>query len=164
MIVSCKNISRKRFEQINFYETSEKVSRDSHCYISIHSPEDYEITVPSINHSIWMDGIQLSFWDIDQDYKGMKTISLEQAEEIVNFILKIHSLPQEIHLIVHCFAGISRSAAVGKFVSDTLNLNFPNYEHLQVYNSTVYSSLKGVFFKVTNQQEEVFTNDSKFVS
>jgi predicted protein tyrosine phosphatase len=146
MIISCKNISRKRFEQINFYETSEKVSRSTHCYISIHSPEDYEKTLPSINHQKWADGIQLAFYDIDEDVKGMKAISSEQAKEIVEFIQRIHSFPFPVHLIVHCFAGVSRSAAVGKFVSDALKLNFPQYEHLQIYNKKVYSSLSNVFF------------------
>lgn len=68
-------------------------------------------------------------------------------KEIVEFIQRIHSFPFPLHLIVHCFAGVSRSAAVGKFVSDALKLNFPQYEHLQIYNKKVYSSLRNAFYE-----------------
>ena len=46
-----------------------------------------------------------------------------QADIIVNFVRQIHEHENEINLIIHCFAGVSRSAGVGKFVNDIFKLN-----------------------------------------
>lgn len=143
MIISTKNISRRSFHRINFYPTSENPTKDTHAFISVYGTDLDEQPAPKINHPIWMDGIQLMFDDVDADYapKNLKAISDKQADIIVDFVVRIHDHPDEINLIIHCYAGVSRSAGIGKFVNDILKLDLPNYRSLQLYNSAVYRKL-----------------------
>jgi hypothetical protein len=143
MIKRVKNISRAMFRRINFYPTSENPTKDTHAYISIYGTEMDEQPAPKINNPLWMDGIQLMFDDVDNDYAPLrlKAITDEQADNIVQFVRRIHDLPDEITLIVHCFAGVSRSAGVGRFVNDMFNLDLPNYRNLKLYNIAVYRQL-----------------------
>jgi predicted protein tyrosine phosphatase len=131
------------FRRINFYPTSENPTKDTHAFISIYGTEFDEHPAPKINHPRWMDGIQLMFDDVDNDYapKNLKAITDKQADIIVGFVQRIHQLPVDITLIVHCFAGVSRSAGVGKFVNDIFRLELPNYRGLQLYNAAVYRKL-----------------------
>ena len=143
MIKRMKNISRSRFNEINFSTTSENPSKDTHVFISVYGSELYEQSAPKINHSIWREGIQIMFDDVEHDFEPMnlKTLSDRQADTIVNFVSRIHNHPEEFEMIIHCYAGISRSAGIGKFINDTFDLNLPNYRSLQLYNSTVYRKL-----------------------
>lgn len=143
MIKRVKNISRSQFRRINFYPTSENPTKNTHAFISIYGTEFDEHPAPKINHPLWLDGIQLMFDDVDSDYapKNLKAISDKQADIIVNFVNLVHEHENELTLIIHCFAGVSRSAGVGKFVNDVLKLDLPNYRHLQLYNSSVYRKL-----------------------
>lgn len=138
-----KNISRKAFEKINFYPVSNPPVPETSVYISIHGNDPYEKPKPRVNRKLWLDGIQLQFDDIDtsEPENNLYTISDDQADSVVSFINRIHSDSTEVDLIIHCYAGISRSAAVGKFVNDTLKLEFPNYNRLMIYNRAVYSQL-----------------------
>jgi len=143
VIKNVKNISRYQFKRVNFNPTSENPTKDTHAYISIYGTEFNEHPAPKINYPLWMEGIQLMFDDVDVNYSSMnlKAISDHQANIIVKFIQKIHEHPNEITLIVHCFAGVSRSAGVGKFIDDIFKLNLPNYRSLNLYNATVYRKL-----------------------
>lgn len=143
MIKSLKNISRKAFERINFYPVSNPPNPESSAYISIYGHDPYEKAKPRINNKLWFDGIQLQFDDIDtsEPEHNLYTISDNQSDAIVTFIKRLHGCDSEIDLIVHCYAGISRSAAVGKFANDLLDLNLPNYTHLMSYNRSVYHHL-----------------------
>lgn len=58
------------------------------------------------------DSLRIKFWDIEEDFCDYKIISDEVALEIQNFILK----NLESRFIVHCRAGVSRSAAVGRAI------------------------------------------------
>jgi predicted protein tyrosine phosphatase len=141
MIRQVRNISRAQFRRIN--SSSSKQTKDDHAFISIYGTEWEEQPPPKINQSIWMDGIQLMFDDVDSDYspKNMKSISNKQSDIIVEFVRRIHEHPSDIDLIIHCFAGISRSAGVGKFINDILGLDLPNYRNLRLCNATVYRNL-----------------------
>lgn len=143
MIKHVKNISKSMFRRINFYPTSENPTKDTHAFISVYGTELDEQPAPKINYPIWMDGIQLMFDDVDADYapKNLKAISDHQADIIVNFVVRIHDHPDDINLIIHCYAGVSRSAGIGKFINDIFKLDLPNYRSLQLYNSAVYRKL-----------------------
>lgn len=58
------------------------------------------------------DSLRVKFWDIEEDFCDYKIISDEVALEIQNFILK----NIDNRFIIHCRAGVSRSAAVGKAI------------------------------------------------
>lgn len=63
--------------------------------------------------------LRLEFHDISEFLEERYILfSSAQAIEIINWI---ESIPSNETIIVHCEAGISRSAAVAKFIIDTYN-------------------------------------------
>lgn len=43
--------------------------------------------------------------------------SLSDAKRIVDFVNEHHRSPEQLHLVAHCFGGISRSAAIAEWAS-----------------------------------------------
>ena len=62
------------------------------------------------------DVLQIEFWDIEEDFGEYKIITDEQAKIIQNFILVNLQKDKYTRFIVHCKAGKSRSAAVGRAI------------------------------------------------
>ena len=142
MIRNIQNMSRNNFKRINFYPSSNSPTKDTHAYISIYGNELEELPPPRINHPLWFDGIQLKFDDVEEDYKDrLFVINDTQSDKIIKFINDIFLNEKQLILIVHCYAGISRSAAVGKFTNDIFKLDLPQYQSLNIYNRTVYAQL-----------------------
>lgn len=146
MIKSVKNISRKQFERLNFYPTSENPTRGTHAYISIRGTDSEECHIPRVKENLWFRGIKLVFDDVDTtDSKILGTrmtlFSQDQAEEIIKFVQFIQADPVEMTLIIHCWAGVSRSAAVGFWINDAFKLHLPNYRNGMLYNRFVYNQL-----------------------
>lgn len=79
-------------------------------FISILDPEDEELNEELRNYRTW------KFYDIEQDINPYKAITFNQAKEIFEFI-KLH---EGKNLIVHCYAGVSRSSAIGEFYWEML--------------------------------------------
>lgn len=77
----------------------------------------------------------LRFPDVD-DSAG---ISQDQADEIVKFIHRNRSVET---FIVHCFLGVSRSAAVAKWINDHYGLDLPHLEAYDIHNKRVYQMLE----------------------
>lgn len=152
MIVTVKHISRAQFRRINFYPTSDSPSKDTHAFISIYGNEPDELPAPKINHPLWYDGIQLQFDDVDIEYPilRLKPISKEQAVEIVRFVTMLHELPQPMNLVVHCYAGVSRSAAVAHFVNENFVHGHPT--HGGLFNATVFRELSNVLHGSLKEQ------------
>ena len=92
--------------------------------ISIQDPVDYLGKPPvSLDLSKFKNSISLSFWDTEDDDGSYPTISDEQAKELIKFVKdNIDS-----KFMIHCHAGMSRSAGVGQFI-----------EYLKVYNGNLY--------------------------
>jgi len=87
----------------------------------------------------WWDILRLEFDDIVEQEEPYKRFSEGQARQIIEFVMRCNSEETE-GLIVHCNAGVSRSAAVAKWVSEKYGLGFPrDYEK---YNKYVYRLLK----------------------
>lgn len=80
--------------------------------------------------------IFLVFADVEDESSGL---TQEVAERIVDFVED--SLAQKQDLLVHCFAGISRSGAVAKFVNEYLSLGNDYLENYQGHNKFVYHTL-----------------------
>lgn len=53
---------------------------------------------------------------------------LVDAQRIVAFISKHHSAADAMSLVVHCFGGVSRSAAVALWVGETLAIPMPQLD------------------------------------
>lgn len=78
----------------------------------------------------------LKFADVEEPSQGMTT---EQATRIVNFVDV--TVRKKKVLVVHCFAGISRSGAVAKFVNDYYLLGDAYLNDYVGYNLHVYHTL-----------------------
>lgn len=145
MIISVKNICRRSFHRLNFYPTSENPTKTTHAYISIRGSEFDEIAPPRVNLPLWYKGLMLVFDDVDTTdlriIRDLNPITQDQCEEIINFVLDLHRDPLELNLIIHCFAGVSRSAGVGMWVNDAFKLHLPNYSSNMLYNRFVYRQL-----------------------
>lgn len=89
----------------------------------------------------WHDVLQLAFHDIDADEpEGPYVLmSEDDARRIVAFVEQV--APKIDVLMVHCRAGISRSAAVAKWVAEHYGLPF-NHDYC-LYNRHVYRLLTG---------------------
>ena len=82
------------------------------------------------------NALSLDFWDItDRDIKKIKKshpkvtlFSEAHARKIIKFIDQCQSDDEGRALIVHCTAGISRSAAVGTFVIDYCQLSYQKFK------------------------------------
>lgn len=117
--------------------------------ISINDPES---ALSKLHH--FTDRVYLLFHDIDRDVlnyngtsKDLKTITGEQARWIVNFCEK----HKNSSIIVHCEAGISRSAAVALFIKNTYGHTLIGNPML--YNKKVFAMLREAY---QNYVDETF--------
>ena len=85
------------------------------------------------------DVLTLYFDDITKPQEGAQLISDAQANAIVQFLLA--HIEDVDTLLIHCFAGISRSKAVEKYAREMLGLLPPNDN---LYNEYVYTMLKQI--------------------
>lgn len=51
---------------------------------------------------------------------GERVPALSDGRRIVEFVMQHRASDEQLHLVVHCRAGVSRSGAVAKWVSETL--------------------------------------------
>ena len=114
-------LSKREFEIImkdNKIDDSNVEKRDSVMFISIVDTQNREGPYFQENHD---NVINFRFDDVEHDdevsptqEENTKAFSKEQAEQLFKFIKKNK---EKETCIVHCMAGISRSAAVGVFVN-----------------------------------------------
>ncbi len=81
--------------------------------------------------------LTLFFDDIEQPQTGASLMSETQAAEIIRFI-SAHKDDVDT-LLIHCYAGISRSKAVARFAREMLALPPLNDD---IFNAYVYEMLK----------------------
>jgi predicted protein tyrosine phosphatase len=87
----------------------------------------------------WKDVLSLEFDDIVDYEENAKLFSEAQARQIIEFVMRCNAEETE-GLLVHCNAGVCRSAAVAKWVSEKYGLGFPlDYDK---HNKHVYRVLK----------------------
>jgi len=115
--------------------------------ISITDPDRDNI---QIDTSVFKNTLEIKFWDLEKPFGDYKIITKEQGKTIRDFINE-----NEVFL-VHCEAGISRSAGVAKaieclkgFSKDTYLYSITNSQdsirnHVRYYpNHIVYSTVLG---------------------
>jgi predicted protein tyrosine phosphatase len=86
----------------------------------------------------WRDVLRLSFHDIDIAVVGYLLFAEEQADAVIDWLTGVEDRVDGI--VVHCVAGISRSAAVAKFVADRYAIEGFDHSYLR-YNRHVYRVL-----------------------
>lgn len=106
--------------------------------ISISTPGDaYE------SHPVVKNGIKailfVSFFDVTEGSQGQPAITKEDADKIAQFILFHRSRGYE-DFIIHCDAGMSRSAGVARAMEVFFDLpeNATTYHHGNFANSAVF--------------------------
>jgi predicted protein tyrosine phosphatase len=89
----------------------------------------------------WLDVLRLKFDDISEmDHDGYVRMDELQAHAIIEFARRMHEDERCEGILVHCWAGVSRSAAVAKWISEKYGLPFPkDYEYA---NQHVYKLLR----------------------
>jgi hypothetical protein len=103
--------------------------------ISITEPDKY---VKLLDDDSWPFILRLYFHDIDKQWQNYVLFTEEQADQIIDF-LKEHE-DDMTGVYTHCAAGISRSAAVTRFVADLYGLFFDEKKG-RFYNKHVYRTL-----------------------
>lgn len=86
--------------------------------------------------------LTLYFDDIEEPYHNLELMNAMQAKQIIKFIKEHDDVDT---LLIHCFAGVSRSRAVGVFANELLNN--PSTNELG-YNEYVYEMLQRVWFEM----------------
>lgn len=93
----------------------------------------------------WKDVLKLKFDDVDRLAYHTQRFSLEDAQEIILFMEENKDIET---VIVHCMAGISRSAAVARFIGEKYDLSgeFSKiFGYYDLYNKWVYRVLEEVY-------------------
>jgi predicted protein tyrosine phosphatase len=88
----------------------------------------------------WGDVLRMEFHDIEKEVpdEPYDLFSEGQAREIVQFVQNAHT-SGATGILVHCRAGISRSAAVAKWIAEQHGLPFN--EQYSLYNRHVFKLL-----------------------
>lgn len=115
---------------------------DTYVVISIQDTHTGGFGVQFAENNCCKGVLTLFFDDIIHEVEGAVLFSEEMAEKIIDFI-KAHK--QVDTLLVHCYAGQSRSRAVGAFAVEILGGNNEIYLKNENPNMHVYSMLKTVF-------------------
>lgn len=126
--------------------------QDDWACISIISPESRE---PDFICNRLSGIIRLSFHDSDISDEGMQIITDEQSLEIVKFVETFYDKVPLI--VVHCEAGISRSAAVAAAFTNLYGGSDSHFFRFFHPNMTVYSSIRKAYLNYVGEKE----NNSK---
>lgn len=89
--------------------------------ISILSPR----RVPATLHADINPILRLYFEDTtaqEGELSRAGVFTVEQAHQVIDFIREHHGHPEPRHLLIHCEAGISRSAAIAVFAASECRL------------------------------------------
>lgn len=108
--------------------------------ISISEPD----APPAALQNGWHSVLRLDFHDIDHPEEPYLMFTIDQANQIIEFAELVAESNQIEGILVHCRAGVSRSAAVAKWLSERYSLPFP--ETYTLYNKHVYRILREARF------------------
>jgi len=85
--------------------------------------------------------VYLEFKDIDSDESGLTKEDCKQVIELAQY-----AVDKDINIIIHCFAGVSRSGAVAKWINDYLAKRQEQYiTDYKGYNRYVYQMLESAY-------------------
>lgn len=77
---------------------------------------------PTLPH--FLERLSLEFDDVEDNQEPWVAFGDEHAKAILEFVARIHSQEKAWRCIVHCKAGISRSAAVALYVAEVTGSQF----------------------------------------
>jgi len=100
---------------------------------------------PAVLKEGWHSLLRLEFDDIDVEEEPYILFCESQAEKIIDFVEKARDSQKVEGILVHCQAGISRSAAVAKWIAERYQLPFPS--KYMLYNKHVYRVLRSAMMR-----------------
>jgi predicted protein tyrosine phosphatase len=106
------------------------------------------VTQPSEPHASlkpgWRAILRLKFHDTDDEASILAVFSIEQARALVAFVEE-HALGA-VGVLVHCHAGVSRSAAIARFIGERYAVESfaKRYASYTRHNKLVYRRLRAV--------------------
>lgn len=109
----------------------------------------------------WHSVLRLEFDDIDSPQDPYQMFNANHANQIIDFVDRIQNGHEVESILVHCRAGISRSAAVAKWIAEQHSIPFN--EQYALYNKHVYSTLRSVMFDRLFGQGVVLFQDKEGV-
>ena len=115
---------------------------DTYAVISIQDTHTDVFGVAFTKNQFCQDVLTLYFDDIVREVEGAVLFSDEMAEQIIEFIKKNRKVDT---LLVHCYAGQSRSRAVGAFAVKMMGGDNSKYFSQGNPNMYVYDTLEMVW-------------------
>ncbi len=128
-------LSKQQFEdQMNIHQITDKTveSFDKIMFISILNTDDIGDNIGHFknNHSnvlvLKFDDVEVDLnWEADEQFYGAHAFTEKQGQLVIDFIKENK---HKTTCLVHCSAGISRSGAVGTFVSDYFRADYTQFK------------------------------------
>lgn len=112
---------------------------ETFCIISIQDAKKGGFGVEFVPTEHCKEVLTLHFDDAEEQTDHVTLFTAEQAVQIINFIRRNHHRADR--LLVHCYAGQSRSMAVGAFAVKMLGGNNQRYFEVANPNQLVYQTL-----------------------
>lgn len=134
-----KWLSNALFKAIFGYEdlleNAQSLADSNTVVISLTEPNSEKISITHPEsfygfHSI----LEEQFWDLEEDFNDYKVLTDAQGASIRKYIEE----HKDKQFVIHCRAGVSRSAAVGLAVECLVNYEGDRYAH-----ATSHSDIKG---------------------
>ncbi len=88
--------------------------------------------------------LRLEFHDVEDDAEPWVVFDAAHAKAVIDFVSKLHDANEPLDVIVHCTAGISRSAAVALFIESVTQCAFPRRKFAGFANRLVLRELEAV--------------------
>ncbi len=119
---------------VNRCDAESRIGNRDWVAISISDP----FSDPPTLEGGWQSVLRLRFSDIEKEDKPSVMFSARDAQSIIDFVWRANEAGVE-NILVHCKAGVSRSAAVAKWIAGEYHLPFDHDYFL--YNRHIYSTL-----------------------
>ncbi len=125
---------------VNQATAESMVPRADWAMISITGYNPCDVPNQARLHPNWQEVLRLEFDDVSSQGDHLHGITPHQAGQVIAFLDAVQDMVEKI--VVHCLAGVSRSAGVAKFVAERYGLDFDHTYGM--YNRLVYDTLKEV--------------------
>lgn len=114
------------------------LQKDHYAVISIQDTHTQGFGFEFTENEFCEGVLTLYFDDIVKEVKGAVMFDETMAERIIAFVQEHKDADT---LLIHCYGGLSRSLAIGTFLSEITGLSVPKGN----YNQAVYSVLKHTY-------------------
>lgn len=107
--------------------------------ISIATPGTWEPILANFEHVL-----KLAFHDVEDDAEPWVVFDRAHAKAVIDFVTKMQEKDEPVDVVVHCKAGISRSAAVALYIASVSQCAFPRKRFAGFANRLVVRTLETV--------------------